>query len=119
MRSMSKTSLAMTRPIPHHPTHFSGVIGLRSISPADIFKSQGLETYFNMHKYTELLTYLTKIRISDYKHICLYSEILIFVRNVNNLVYLCILKYVSSPCALNNSNPYPHYFPSYTRSICV
>ena len=30
---------------------------------------QGLETYFNMHKYTELLTYLTKIRISEYKYI--------------------------------------------------
>ena len=30
---------------------------------------QGLETYFNMHKYTELLTYLTTIRISEYKHI--------------------------------------------------
>ena len=32
-------------------------------------KPQGLETYFNMHKYTELLTFLTKIRISEYKHI--------------------------------------------------
>ena len=31
--------------------------------------SQGLETYFNMHKYTKLLTFLTKIRISEYKHI--------------------------------------------------
>ena len=31
--------------------------------------AQGLETYFNMHKYTELLTFLTKIRISEYKHI--------------------------------------------------
>ena len=34
--------------------------------------------------------------------ICLYSEILIFVRNVNNLVYLCILKYASSPCVLGD-----------------
>ena len=25
---------------------------------------------------------------------------MIFVRNVSNLVYLCILKYVSSPCGL-------------------
>ena len=32
-------------------------------------KTQGLETYFNMHKYTKLLTFLTKIRISEYKHI--------------------------------------------------
>ena len=32
-------------------------------------KPQGLETYFNMHEYTELLTFLTKIRISEYKHI--------------------------------------------------
>ena len=30
---------------------------------------QGLEAYFNMHKYTELLTFLTKIRISEYKHL--------------------------------------------------
>ena len=30
---------------------------------------QGLETYFNMHKYTKLLTFLTKIRTSEYKHI--------------------------------------------------
>ena len=68
----------------------------------DFWKPQGLETYFNMHKYTELLTFLTKIRISEYKHIriSLYSEILIF-GNVNNLVYLCILKYVSSPCVGN------------------
>ena len=36
---------------------------------ATLSKAQGLETYFNMHKYTELLTYLTKIRISEYKHI--------------------------------------------------
>ena len=34
-----------------------------------IMEAQGLETYFNMHKYTELLTYLTKIRISEYKYI--------------------------------------------------
>ena len=34
-----------------------------------VFSPQGLETYFNMHKYTELLTYLTKIRISEYKYI--------------------------------------------------
>ena len=33
------------------------------------YSPQGLETYFNMHKYTELLTFLTKIRISEYKHI--------------------------------------------------
>ena len=52
-----------------------------------------------MHKYTELLTFLTKIRISEY--ISLWSEILILVSNVNNSVYLCILKYVSGPCALN------------------
>ena len=31
--------------------------------------SQGLETYFNMHKYIKLLTFLTKIRISEYKYI--------------------------------------------------
>ena len=31
--------------------------------------AQGLETYFNMHKYTKLLTFLTKIRISEYKYI--------------------------------------------------
>ena len=35
----------------------------------DSFSSQGLETYFNMHKYTKLLTFLTKIRISEYKYI--------------------------------------------------
>ena len=56
MRSMSKTSLVMTRPIPHHPTHFLSVIG----------KS--------------------------------------FAR------YLLLT-------SLNNSNPHPNYFPSYTRSI--
>ena len=38
-----------------------GVVGLKF--------PQGLETYFYMHKYTELLTFLTKIRISEYKHI--------------------------------------------------
>ena len=32
-------------------------------------EAQGLETCFNMHKYTKLLTFLTKIRISEYKHI--------------------------------------------------
>ena len=32
-------------------------------------ESQGLETFFNMNKYTELLTFLIKIRISEYKHI--------------------------------------------------
>ena len=40
--------------------------------PKDSFKNvktQGLETYFNMHKYTKLLTFLTKIRVSEYKHI--------------------------------------------------
>ena len=31
--------------------------------------TQGLETNFYMHKYTELLTFLTKIRFSEYKHI--------------------------------------------------
>ena len=34
-----------------------------------ILQPQGLETYFNMHEYTELLTFLTKIRISENKHI--------------------------------------------------
>ena len=39
--------------------------------PTINFNTQGLETYFNMHKYrsTKLLTFLTKIRISEYKHI--------------------------------------------------
>ena len=39
------------------------------MSLQSLIKSQGLETYFNMHKYTELLIYLTKIRISEYKDI--------------------------------------------------
>ena len=38
-------------------------------SDVSLVKTQGLETYFNMHKYTKLLTFLTKIRISEYKHI--------------------------------------------------
>ena len=38
-------------------------------------RPQGLETYFNMHKYTELLTFLTKIRISEYKHIFMHIKV--------------------------------------------
>ena len=51
-----------------------GTKRLRSEMSASLFASLGLETYFNMHKYTELLTYLTKIRISEYKHMFIFRD---------------------------------------------
>ena len=73
-----------------------------SVEPKDLASAWSLHfenIIWRLREKAELGRYEIWPLQSSIPCVYLYSENLIFVRNVNNSVYLCILKYVSSPCA--------------------